>query len=181
MFSSRTKKFLFASIAALVLSLSVYVYLLWLVNQQGGDLLAAIQLIEDDRSVHATSQAILVAFEESKEERELLDSFVIKDDEDASAFLSLVETVALEQGVAISTEKLQVVPTEEGSFDNLSMTFNLQGPSENVKRVIALMETLPYQQRVVELTLRESVEENTGLEGVKARIHLLVSVKEGNI
>jgi len=180
MFTS-TNKFLIISTLVFFAAVGGLGYLYWLIRTDGQELLATMQLVADDQSAHENSQVVLDAFAESENRRTQLESYILNDDEDTANLLSLVEAVAAEQGVTVSTDKLQVVETEDKDFDDLSVRFKLEGPGDNVKRLISLIETLPYKQQVNELTLRESIDETTGLTRANAEIALVISIKAGNI
>ncbi len=89
--------------------------------------------------------------DESTEERATLSSYIIPDDE-VIDFLSLLRRLGEEQGVELTTESLNVV-TDKTQFEKLSVTVLVKGSYGGVVQMLKILETLPYQSSVVEVSL----------------------------
>lgn len=97
--------------------------------------------------VHERELASLARLvEESEEERTLLASYMLKE-EDVIDFLSLLENMAKEQGVVIEIRSLNVGEIDD-SFEELQVNLTAEGSYEAVHHTLRLLETLAYQSYV---------------------------------
>ena len=108
---------------------------------------------------------------ETVHEREELRSFLLTE-EQTSIFLTDVENIARSQGVTLSTNSLKVVQQEE-SFDQLIIQFELEGRTDNVKKMLMVLETLPYNSHISSLSFVRSSENAT-----KGTIELTVTLQK---
>ncbi len=91
---------------------------------------------------------------ETVTERESLKEFILTDEEVVD-FLSLIETIAKEQGVSIKTGSLEVVPQSD-LFEELKMTLVVEGYRAGVVHALRLFEALPYRVSVESVALVRS-------------------------
>jgi hypothetical protein len=80
--------------------------------------------------------------EDTKENREELSTYVLTEDKTID-FLSIIEKIAVEQGVELVTDSLKVVEQDE-LFDTLVISFSVLGPKERAYTMLQIFETLPY-------------------------------------
>ena len=101
----------------------------------------------------AELDALLRLVEETAEEREELDAYVLAE-EDVVTFLSLLGTLGREQGVLLETKSIKSNDVG-GVFEELSIETTMQGSYDSVLYTLALLESLPYQSRLESVALAE--------------------------
>lgn len=113
----------------------------------------------------ADEQQQLVALEnlalETKDERARLASYILtNEDEAAIAFLSELERIADQRGVAAMTNTIatEAIP-DVNVFDELVVNLALVGTLSEVKEVIRRYENMPYQIRIERLSLHSDEED----------------------
>lgn len=108
-----------------------------------------IAMLEREASLGALSEAL----DNTKEERESLETRILADD-DVISFLALIEMIGREQGVQLTTSALNVGPLD-ASFEELILTIEVRGGYAAVTQTLAIFEHLPYQSSVAKLNLAE--------------------------
>jgi hypothetical protein len=92
--------------------------------------------------------------EETKEERARLASYIVADQKVIN-FLAEVEGIAAHKGVKPETRTIATAPIPNVTlFEDLVVTMNLSGDLAAVKSVIQRIESLPYQLRIEQGSLR---------------------------
>lgn len=120
---------------------------------------AALWYLIGDRLERAAAQNILRAqslargLELSALEKMITDThadrmrlvdFVVTDDK-LTEFLALVESTVRSQGLEASTRAVEIEAGTGGPFEMLKLTIAADGDYEALKRLIVLLETMPYQ------------------------------------
>jgi hypothetical protein len=108
----------------------------------GETLLQNTQTIENSNAKIRAYKELQGEFESTQAERRELSTFALTEDE-AGDFLTEIEAVGTELRVAITTNALKV-EKQKDTPDTLQVQFALEGTEENVRRVLALFESLPY-------------------------------------
>jgi len=108
----------------------------------------------------------------TRADRDILTSYLLSE-KDTIEFLSSIERVAVEQGVDLVTNSLQVVPGT-GLFDTLVISFALEGQKSHVYTMLRVLETLPYHGYVTKLSFHES--EKNGATITTGTVELTVSL-----
>ncbi len=85
----------------------------------------------------------------------------------------MVEQLALEQGVELTTNSLKV-NKGEGSFDTLLISYSVSGTQQRVETLLQLFETLPYDANISTLSLQYTDEK--GFPAAAGNITLTVSL-----
>ncbi len=151
MIHTRTKIIALISIGFLLLSLCVYLGFFWMVNGHKEQLQE-----ERVRAAEAEVQArALKALEEtvthSEADRAKLKTYILEDEEIIDT-LSLIEKTALEQGVVLTTKNLNTVPIDD-VFEDLQVTVNIDGSFDGVLRMIRILEQIPQQSSIPNVSL----------------------------
>ncbi len=103
---------------------------------------------EAQRKALSTLEATVASSEEG---REKLTHFILND-EDIIEFLSLIERTAREQGVTMTTDSLTVNP-HDNIFEELQVTLRVEGSFDGVVRMLRILEALPQQSSIPQITL----------------------------
>lgn len=104
--------------------------------------------------------------------RQELQSYILTEEKTID-FLALIEAIALEQGVELTTNSLKVVE-EKGLFDTLVVSYSINGMDERVSAILRLFETLPYHVFVSNVSLQYSSIEN--IDMTRGNIELTASL-----
>lgn len=153
MLHSRTK--LIAGIALLVCVASGAVFgtMLWVISSHKAEVYSA-RVASKKFELESRALGQLEDTMRAEEDKwKKLKSFILHDD-DVITFLQLTEDVAREQGVSLSTE-LTLSPID-ATFESLHMNTTIEGSFDGVMRMIRLLETLPYQSEVEQVSLSRS-------------------------
>lgn len=154
MIHRRTK--IIALIAALLFSgaLLVYAGFTVLLVKHKETLRAEHAAIADSKMQKESLAALEGIVRDSAEERETLHGYILED-EHVIDLLSLIETVAAEQGATLKTNTLTKTPIDV-TFEELRLTVLVEGQFDRIMAVLMLLETLPQQSMIKGVTLIKS-------------------------
>lgn len=156
MIHTRTKIIALISIGFLFLSLCVYLGFFWMVNSHKG------QLHEERvRAAEAEVQAqalktLQETVADSEADRAKLKTYILEE-EAIIDILSLIEKTALEQGVILTTKNLNTAPIDD-VFEDLQVTVNIEGSFDGVLRMIRILEQIPLQSSIPNVSLTKTEE-----------------------
>lgn len=177
---TKTTRNLLLSLLVLVFVCAAFGYLNWRIQANGAELIKTMQLIEDAQTTQHNMRAVEDELAVTKDTRDALHALVLQDDKATVDLLTLVETIAREQGVRTSTDKLEVTEQPKELFDDLVLILNLEGSRTNVGRVVEMLNTLPRQKRMTALTIQNTTDPVTKGSVTKARVELHFSIQKGN-
>jgi hypothetical protein len=132
-------------------------YMVYTIRSHGSELESRAQTVAEANAKIKSYKDLWTRYELTKAERERLSTFVLTKDE-TSAFLTEIETIGHEKQVSIKTNTLVVEKNKETNEETLRIEFLIEGAVAEVKKVIKLLETLPYESTLISLVL--SVEED---------------------
>ena len=148
--------FLFASLTCLGVVL-VFVYGLYKIQVQGNRLSQSRQVISDHIAKEASYNKVVNLIDETKAQRQLLSSFFITE-KDTVRFISDMENASNIIGVKMETKNLAVTPAVlkdgqvvEPAYLVFGMSF--EGGETAIKKYVTLIENIPYQKKITQLTL----------------------------
>ncbi len=170
MITKRAKKVLTITALCACVSGGVFGGAFWYVAKQGDVLQERAQAVADNATQAQTYQALERLLEESVDERNQLQTYILNESATID-FLSDIETIAAQSGVVITTDTLTV--TEATNFDTLLVQFTLEGETSDVAAVIQILETLPYKSHVDSLTIATRPDEEPPVTAV---VQLAVSL-----
>lgn len=90
-------------------------------------------------------------------ERETLHGYILED-ERVIDLLSLIETIAAEQGATLKTNTLTKSSIDD-TFEKLHLTVSVEGSFDRIMPVLMLLETLPQQSMIKSVTFTKSGQE----------------------
>lgn len=157
-----TSRILIATALACVLACAAYALLWYLIGQKLE--LAAAQHTARAQSLarHIELSMIEKTVNETASERARLADFVVTDDR-ITEFLALVEGAVRSQGLTASTRAVEIKPGDQ-RFESLKLTIAASGLYDALKRLIVLLETMPFQIAIESVRLdRGAAEQWTGV------------------
>jgi hypothetical protein len=144
-------------------------FMLYQVSDKGTELSRQIELLgKQQAQVNARNQLKRQA-QETEAERALLASYFLARQSDGIDFLNQVEALAPRLGVTLETESLESDPA--GKW--IAPSFIFSGTKEAVFHFIKVLETLPYVQRITEVSLEARSSNNW-----EAKVTMKVQVLE---
>lgn len=172
MITRKTKLFGGLSLV-LFIGAAIGVFLTWqYVQNKGDELLNQTKEIADFEAREQTYRDLERLVDDTQLDRDELRAHILTEDETID-FLATIEQIAIEQGVELTTDSLQVTE-EKGLFDTLSIAYTIEGSKERVETMLLLLETLPYHAFISDLSLHFSLEED--LESAAGSIKLSISL-----
>lgn len=168
--SLNIKSLLFAS-GLLVVTLSGLVFL-WLHTVNRGEALIeqtkqyAIQSEQEDKWLDLRH-----LFENTKEDREKINSYFLKSEVDSISFLTAAERTAKEMGLALETKSLTTKDDVENKTKWIEATFDLRGEKPSLLSYLKAMENFPYVVRVMSFDLNNQIGDGWGASMV-VRVNL---------
>ena len=158
------KKILLTSLLVLGISLCVYGGLLYEVNRQD-------KKVKEQARAHAESVARDQQFAElekmyidSEENRKILSEFVVAH-EDVAYVLALIEGAARHQGLEARIKSVEVVSIEDvTNFETLNISLELSGAYDKLQAFLPVIESLPYQSEVMNVSLSQTNELGEGVD-----------------
>lgn len=106
-------------------------------------------------AIERESDSLSALIEETAQDRTMLAEAVLTEDT-VVAFLAELEEAAREQGLSVQTRSLAVAPLEGSTtFEYLTLEVEVQGSYTEVRNILELYETLPYQLRVEQVVIEK--------------------------
>lgn len=174
MIHQRTKIIACISGLFIILSATAFFGFLYLVSKQEQTLQQELRVAAETESRRKAFDALITVTQKTAEERETLEKLLLRE-ENIIEFLSLIETVAREQGVEVKTNNLTVVPLSS-DFDSLDIDLTLRGTRAAVMHVIRLLETIPYQSRITRVLFTSISDEGVILQSDAWQARLDMSI-----
>lgn len=117
------------------------------------------QLIAEQVAKELAYHNVEQVLESTVADRDTLQHFFITE-KDTIAFVSDVEAKAAALGVALETTQLSINPKKDKTPAQLYTGFKFSGPELSVKRLVTLLEAVPYYKTVPELKLTRKTDSN---------------------
>lgn len=171
-----TNKLLTVSLICLGLSGSLVAYLWFYLEDRGSKLQADLQTVHDRDELEREYKRLQELLEKTATERAELENYVVSGENGTVAFLSLMDEIAAELGIELSTDELKVETTDEPGFDELFVRFSFKGQESQITRLVTIFETLPYHSRLRALELLRTYNADSGswLMGGSATLELSI-------
>ncbi len=151
MLSKKTNTVVLAALLFALLSMGVFAWVFYEVTTAGRSLTERVDTIADTRAKERAYKELTLQVAQTKEQRDALNSFVLTED-GTGAFLTEIEHLGTIQGVELTTNSLKVV-TLKDSPDTLQVQFGIVGEEQAVKKMVTILESLPYHSVVSSLSL----------------------------
>jgi hypothetical protein len=132
-------------------------FILYQLRHAGTKLQERISVIAGQHAAFQTYNELTRLAEETKADREELQTYLLSREE-TSSFLTSIEQAGAGLNVAVSTDALK----ENGAA--IVVQFSLSGAEQNVHEMIHALETLPYRSSLASLTFNRK--EGSAVEAV---------------
>ena len=160
MLSKRTKTIGITAITVLLGGVTLLVGTLYFISAKEKELQAFVHTYATEKAEAAELRSLINLVDETRNERAELVTYFLTDNTVVD-FLSLIETVAAEQGVVFEASSLEQQNMGESDvFAQLVLTVDIGGSFTSVVTMLEIFESLPYQVVVerVELSRPERPE-----------------------
>jgi hypothetical protein len=151
MLSKKTNSIALVSLLFALSSGLLFTWVLYEVTTAGRSLTERVTTIADTRAKERSYKELELQVLQTKEQRATLDSFVLTEDS-TGAFLTEIERLGASQGVTLTTNALKVV-SQKDAPDTLQVQFSIEGGEQEVKKMLTILETLPYHSIVSSLAI----------------------------
>lgn len=157
MITKQTKAIGGIALALCMLVTMSIVTAVYVITTQGERLQTQIALLADVAAQERNLYEVKRILTESQSDREALAELFLTES-DTIDFLSTIEEIARRQGLALTTESLNV-QEPKGEPATLAVSFSFVGRTETVRDFIMLLETLPYGSYLTRLQLQNDPDE----------------------
>ncbi len=137
---------IYLCVASLVLGLGIYK-----VHKAGKELQNRLTAISEQNAERQSHTALARILAESEEDRNAIDAFVLTERK-TSEFLTEIESLGSGLGITMTVESLAVLE-REGAVDDIKIEYALEGEDASVRKMLSILENLPYHSKVVAGTL----------------------------
>lgn len=159
----------------LLVALTAFIGVSYVVGIKKGELATQLETAAAAKAHERELASLVRVVNDTKQEREELDSYVLSD-EGVIDFLTLIESVAKEQGVELKTSNL----TEQdggATFERVGALVTVAGTYESIAQTLAIFESLPYQSGITSIVLTKDADSENGWA---AQIELAVTKFKGS-
>jgi len=158
--------FIFSVVLVLV-SITTFAVVSIEVDRIGALLKERVQMVSNKYALEQKFIELNELIETTRADREALNTYVMTESKTIS-FLADIELIGTQQGVEFNTLSLNVAEMDTGP-DLLSVQFSAVGSEVAVAKVLEILETLPYESTLTELSLTRE-EQSTLTVGVTLSI-----------
>ena len=134
--------------AVLCLGLTVYQ-----IGNKSNVLIDQIKVLEIERAHESSFYRLQKIYGESKEDRDIVSGYFLKQGSDSIDFLNKVELLAPKEGVVIKTDSLEERSDIKTGDKWIDVQFSFSGTQNNVERFVTILERLPYFSQVTSLQM----------------------------
>ena len=148
-----TRKTLIIAILAttyLLVAVAGVAWMLYEVSGSGSALKERVAAIADKNAKVKAYTELSQLMEDTQGERTELQQYVLTESQ-TSRFLTDVEALGKKLGVDLATLSLEV-DEKKDAFSSLLISFSVEGNEEQVKRMLKVLESLPYHSTVQSLS-----------------------------
>jgi len=155
-----TKSIFLISILVFVTVLSVSSLIFWKLSIKKFEVTEVIKQFQFQETRKEEVKKLSREIKDFSEELEKVESLLLGRDQEAVVnFIERVENIALESQVNVSLETVLVSPLSDeklkDNFENLNLEVTANGGWEEIIRFLGLIENLPYQIIIKDLSLEE--------------------------
>lgn len=176
MFKSLTFRLFILSILSLLVSAGSFAYMIYSINQDGLELQANLQALNDRSILEKEYYALQEVLLETADDRELLSHFVLEGEDGAVDFLSVIDQIAKDLSITLDTQLLAVEEVEGEALDDLKVVFEIEGEEREVMKLIQLVELLPYKSQIEDLSLVRKPATVSEPASVKGNVSIKVGI-----
>ena len=175
---SYTIKMFIFSLVTLAVSAASLLFIWFYSAAEGMSLKNSMQAVRDRETIAREYQQLQTVLNRTEDERGRLHQYILEGENGAINFLSMIDEIAVELGIVLKTERLDVQETKEAGFDILEAGFSISGEERAVMKMVQLLEFVPYHSHINSLTLTRSKEPTTNQEKTHGSVVIHVSIVE---
>lgn len=146
------------SLLLLCVALGMCGYLYTVIGNKEKQLGEHLASIKTQSNREQTSFRLERIAEESKTDRQKLTEYFLPQAGESITFLTLVESLAPQNGVTLKTDALEEGNDKKTKDKWVDATFTFSGTRSNVEQFITILENLPYLSQVNSVQLAEKAE-----------------------
>ena len=166
------------SIILFFLSVGVTAYVFTAIDQKGDKLMVDLKALKDHYFLKTEYDKLRAELDDSASDRERLQGLVLDGEDGAVELLSLVDQLAKDLDLKLTTKELSEEVTKTAGFDDLYIEFGISGDTRSVLNMVQLFELLPYHSKVVSLSAARKFVPETNTTVMDASIGLRISIRE---
>lgn len=151
----KNKKILIIAVVLVLISWTTVAIMLSLIEKNKRLFVETFGFVSAHQAKKESVVALAKDLEELKEDIALLEKLIIgRGQEDVAIFIGKIETLATENNVGVSVERIGIVEYDEkeSSFENIEVRLKISGSWGRVLNFAGLIENLPYQIEISELS-----------------------------
>ena len=137
-----------------------------------------LKALKDHYFLKAEYDKLRSELDASASDRERLQGLVLDGEDGAGELLSMVDQLARDLDLKLTTKELTEEVTKTAGFDDLYIEFGISGDARSVLRLIQLFELLPYHSKVVSLSASRKSNPETNTALMDASIGIRISIRE---
>lgn len=172
--SRLTLKHLIASTILLVLSIAAGGFAVFEIRSNAQTLREQVTVLAAEQAQENSYYRLQKINEDSKDEREHLSKYFLKQGSDSIDFLNKVEALAPQAGIELTTESLEDFADKKTGTKWIAVKFALSGTQSDVERFVQILERLPYFSQVTSVSFKTG-SDNTWQANVTMRVYLTTS------
>ena len=138
---------------SLLIAVGVFTYMLLVSESQKDQLHTQLTAIKKREAQEASYSQMKRTIQESTQDRERIDSMFLAKESDSIDFLNLVESLAVQNAIALETKSLEVAEDKKTKRRWLLTEFLFSGDRENVEYFLQALEQLQYLAEITDFHL----------------------------
>jgi hypothetical protein len=151
--SNSTKRNICIAAVLFVFSVAGSGFMVYHVQQQSARLDEQITTLQKNRAQEQTYLRLQGQAEETQADRAQLQQYFLGQGSDSIEFLNLVERLAPQSQVQLTTNALQEITEPSSDAQWVEASFTFSGTRQAVDRFLQILETVPYVSRVTSVAL----------------------------
>ncbi|MEM9336715.1 MAG: hypothetical protein AAGA35_02580 [Patescibacteria group bacterium] len=152
MITRKTKSIGVVAILFFLGSAAAFSFAAYEIYQLGTSLEEEVNLVANNEALRRQATESNQLVEQTEAERNQLANFILTEDETIN-FLAEIERVAFERGVRLQTTSLNLVERSGTDFDSLEASFSFSGSDRQVREIVSMFETIPYENVITTMEL----------------------------
>lgn len=151
-----TKKIIFITTLALLLTGSCLAYLTYSIREHGAQLAEDLAILNEQQAKEDSYFKIGKLVTETEGERATLNSLFFTDESDSINFLGSIENLAAEARLKLEVEELSTAQGDDKKTEYVTVSLRYSGARTSVDDFTRLLETIPYHSWIESYSLTKS-------------------------
>jgi hypothetical protein len=158
--NKKSQTWLIGSFFIFLLSATIFLYVLYSINQKGFQFAESKRVIGEHSAKEASFNTVQQLLTTTKDDREKIDSFFIQENQTIS-FITEIERNATAIGVRLVTNELSINPStvDPNGVKTpavLIVGFDFSGSKYAVEQFLVLLENVPYHKKITSVSVAKS-------------------------